>query len=70
MDTSTGYVGSYHDVLARAVNPANVKEIDESNLSQRRRDELKRNGHTTVGARARCPCGSGRRFKSCCMTTN
>ena len=41
--------------------------VDEANLSIRKRRELLRTGKTVVGPRARCPCGSGHRFKRCCM---
>jgi hypothetical protein len=44
-----------------------VKPVDPANLSQVRRAELIRVGTTTVSPRSRCPCGSGHRFKRCCM---
>jgi uncharacterized protein YecA (UPF0149 family) len=38
-----------------------------------RLEELKEKGHTLVrrvkiGRNAQCPCGSGKKFKKCCLT--
>lgn len=43
-----------------------AKPVNVENLSQIRRKELIRVGRTVVTDRSRCPCGSGKRFKSCC----
>jgi uncharacterized protein YecA (UPF0149 family) len=45
-----------------------IKPIDVANLSQKTRDLLAKTGTATISRNSRCPCGSGRRFKNCCMT--
>lgn len=42
-------------------------EIDVENLSRRRRRMLEVTGHTRVGRNEKCPCGSGKKFKKCCL---
>ena len=66
MNTETGEIGQYGDLVSRAMNPANVVPIEATNLSQRLQAELKRTGKAQLSGRHRCPCGSGKRFKSCC----
>lgn len=70
MDTRTGQIADLNSFLKRFDQDELdkfVKPIDVANLSQRNRRELYRIGTVTVGQRSRCPCGSGHRFKRCCM---
>ena len=41
--------------------------IEEGNLSEKVQADLREHGKAQIGPRSRCPCGSGKRFKSCCM---
>jgi uncharacterized protein YecA (UPF0149 family) len=71
MDTRTGQVtslGSLQKQLTKDELQRYVKAIDPKNLSLKHRQELIRAGTTFVRPRSRCPCGSGKRFKSCCMS--
>lgn len=70
MDTRTGEVAGWEHFAERLPKEELrrfVVSIDPANLSQVRRAELIRVGTTTVSPRSRCPCGSGHRFKRCCM---
>lgn len=70
MDTRSGQIAGYDQLAARMTEDERrqfLKPIDPANLSQVRRAELTRVGTTTVSPRSRCPCGSGHRFKRCCM---
>jgi uncharacterized protein YecA (UPF0149 family) len=44
------------------------KAIPTENLSLGRLAELHRTGKTKIGRNEGCPCGSGKKFKKCCMT--
>ncbi len=46
----------------------NLKEVEVRNLVKAKREELAKYGRTYISPRSRCGCGSGKRFKSCCMT--
>jgi uncharacterized protein YecA (UPF0149 family) len=73
MDTRTGVVQTYADEgslrAAQAKNPflVPVDPNRKGGMARNRRKELFRFGKTVIGERARCPCGSGHRFKRCCM---
>lgn len=70
MDTRTGEVASiqhFRETLNEKELEMFVKPVDSKNLSTVRRAELQRVGSTLVSPRSRCPCGSGHRFKRCCM---
>jgi uncharacterized protein YecA (UPF0149 family) len=45
-----------------------IKPIDIENLSKGTQQLLLANGRTIISRNSRCPCGSGKRFKRCCMT--
>jgi uncharacterized protein YchJ len=70
MDTRTGVIADYSE-LAKCMTEQErthfLRVVDPANLSKAHRAELARTGTTTVGPRSRCPCGSGHRFKRCCM---
>lgn len=42
-------------------------QIDTKNLTQRMKKLLEQAGKTVITRNSRCPCGSGKRFKRCCM---
>jgi uncharacterized protein YecA (UPF0149 family) len=41
--------------------------IDAGNLSPAMRETLGRTGTAMIGRNSSCPCGSGKKFKRCCM---
>jgi len=66
MDTRTGEIGNYDDMVGRA-SAEFLVEFDSSNLSDKAKEDLRKHGKAWIGPRDRCPCGSGKRFKNCCM---
>ena len=44
-----------------------VKAIDPKNLSDRVLKMVVGSGKSFVTRNSKCPCGSGKRFKRCCM---
>lgn len=44
-----------------------TQPIDPANLSRQNRQQLERTGRTQISRNSKCPCGSGKRFKRCCM---
>ena len=68
MDTRTGEIMSREDLF----NKLGKKDFDKyarpvQYLSQIARKNLTRVGIHVVSKNSRCPCGSGKRFKKCCM---
>jgi uncharacterized protein YecA (UPF0149 family) len=45
-----------------------IVPIDRSYLTPLQQEQLARTGRTVVSRNSPCPCGSGKRFKRCCMT--
>lgn len=41
--------------------------VEVKTLSRRNQRKLDQYGHIVITGRMRCPCGSGKRFKSCCL---
>ena len=70
MDTRTGEISPLDELLEK-LSPEEFKQfirpVDESALSNRVRNVLKREGRVTISRNSRCPCGSGKKFKKCCM---
>ena len=67
MDTQTGEVMAREDLLKNMGQrefDIRAVEIDVKNLSRRARRKLNADGHVVITGRSRCPCGSGKRFKS------
>lgn len=50
-----------HRVLQRFV------PVDEAMLSDKVKAELYKMGRAKISRNSRCVCGSGKRFKACCM---
>lgn len=76
MDTRTGIVmtDEMREELERANDPrlADFKpslRIEEQYLTRRANEQLKTRGITRVSKNAKCPCGSGKRFKNCHRTS-
>ncbi len=71
MNTETGQVKTLNrmseDERKQLEMGGTWREIDPMALSGRARTELMKYGVTTVKPRSKCPCGSMKRFKSCCM---
>jgi uncharacterized protein YecA (UPF0149 family) len=75
MDTTSGIVmtDEMREALKRAQDPRLADfnpsmRVEEQNLVRRAREELKTRGMTRVSKNAKCPCGSGKRFKNCHRT--
>lgn len=81
MDTRTGEIAPLSEFQARGV-PArflrpigplsearSMNPIDPENLSPRVRRMVELTGRGQVSRNSKCPCGSGKRFKRCCMTS-
>ncbi len=45
-----------------------IKPLDRKNLSAQTRAQMRKNHTATITRNSRCPCGSGKRFKRCCLT--
>lgn len=70
MDTRDGKIGLLEEMRKRMSAEEFeqfVKPIDPANLQPKVREMLKRTGSAQVSRNSRCPCGSGKRFKRCCM---
>lgn len=60
MDTRNGRLYSSIDAAPEAARPYCV-EVDAEQLTPRAKQQKR------VGRNDRCPCGSGKKFKHCCM---
>ncbi len=75
MNTETGQIVDLNsDRLAKefidavsAFNPP-WQEINPENLSDGMRQELKTTGFSKLGRNDPCGCGSGKKFKKCCLS--
>jgi hypothetical protein len=67
MDTTTGRVSIFAKLIADGVPEKNLVPVDLDKLPAGVRRLLEKDGVAWIAPRSRCPCGSGRRFKSCCM---
>lgn len=70
MDTRTGEIAAF-EKLTKDVTDGEIREfikpIDIANLSPRLRESYEKTGRAQLVPRSKCPCGSRKRFKSCCM---
>lgn len=70
MDTRSGRISDI-EALTKGMTKAEIDKfivpINPSDLPKKYQNELMDDGATQLKPRTRCPCGSGRRFKSCCM---
>lgn len=70
MDTRSGIITSEENLkqtLSEGEFFRFAVPIDLKNLTQTQRDQLSKSGTIQIKPRTKCPCGSGKRFKSCCM---
>jgi len=66
MNTGTGYVASIEKVAA--TTPANrVMEVQVENLPPIKQVILRERGEVKIGRNDPCACGSGKKFKRCCL---
>lgn len=71
MDTRTGEIMAKKDLLERlgaADFKKYAKPVNVQNLTKRARNDLIQIGHHRLSQNSRCACGSGKRFKRCCMS--
>lgn len=70
MDTRTGEIMSQEE-LRRRLGELDYKkfarEVEVDNLPRRNQRELMKAGLTKIGRNSKCPCGSGIKFKKCCL---
>jgi hypothetical protein len=69
MDTRTGMIArrEVFEWRGQVIYGTIIKPIDPKNLSPRVLAMLEASGVAYVTRNSRCPCGSGKRFKACCM---
>ena len=70
MDTKTGRImpeDQLRSIMGEDDFSRFAVPIDAKNLTKKQRVELVEVGSIQIKPRTRCPCGSGKRFKSCCM---
>jgi len=66
MDTRTGEIGDYNEMRKR-IDPKFLMPVDIANLSKANQDRWRKGELDKIGRNHKCPCGSGKRFKRCCM---
>lgn len=69
MDARTGEIMT-REALKRTMGmdfDDHAVPVNVDALSVRHRRQLERTGKTKIGPNAKCPCGSGKKFKKCCM---
>jgi len=44
-----------------------IKEVEFDNLPRANQRELMKTGLTKIGRNQKCACGSGKKFKNCCL---
>lgn len=68
MDTKTGRIAAPERLIREfGSDSTHIRPIDIDNLSSRAREVLERTGTVVITRNSRCPCGSGKRFKRCCL---
>ena len=66
MDVRTGVIGPARE-MERTTPHEFLKPINLNNLSPQVRKMVEKTGRGYITRNSRCPCGSGKRFKKCCM---
>ena len=66
MDTRSGRIGMLDD-MRDEVPDEYLLEIEEKNLTEAARMDFAKTGSAKVGRNDSCPCGSGSKFKRCCL---
>lgn len=67
MDTRTGFIKPLEELQKDGVPQRYVMEIDEAKLNELQRETLKLRGRLKIGRNQICVCGSGLKFKNCCL---
>ena len=67
MDTRTGEIGTMDSLIENGTPREFIKPINTRNLSRRNCDLFAAGMLDKIGRNHKCPCGSGKRFKTCCM---
>lgn len=70
MDTRTGEIASlahFRERLGAKEFDDFIKPIDSAALSPIARLSLAETGRAQIGRNSLCPCGSGKKFKRCCI---
>lgn len=69
MDIRTGEVMDKEDLRKKLGGDFDkyAVPVDEQFLSSKRKRELAMFGRTRIGRNEKCPCGSGKKFKRCCV---
>lgn len=72
MDTRTGEITTLKE-LKRKLDEKEFKKfarpVNLNILAERHRRALRKTGKTKIRRNERCPCGSGKKFKKCCLTS-
>lgn len=76
MDTRTGQIADMDyfkekvasGQMSNAEMDRYIKPIEIKHLTEKAQHLLNSTGRVTITRNSRCPCGSGKRFKRCCMT--
>ena len=70
MDTRHSWVANDHGTGRRRGTvrfDQNGKQIIASTVTRKQSKELKLFGYKHIGRNDLCPCGSGKKFKKCCL---
>ena len=66
MNPDTGEIAALDKIAEEMLEGYSVP-VDESSLSPDRQRELEETGRTKIGRNDPCACGSGKKFKKCCL---
>lgn len=72
MDSGTGLIMSYSDWEKeenKKRQEGELKEVKIENLPKPKQVILRKKGEVKIGRNDLCPCGSGKKFKRCCLDT-
>jgi len=65
MDKTTGFIRDKDDFPEE--KRGSLQNVDLDRMSPAQRKRLLRDGVLRVGRNHPCPCGSGKKFKKCCL---
>ena len=68
MHKETGIIKSFEDWDREKVAREKLVEIQPDNLPAHKQVILRKRGEVKIGRNDPCPCGSGKKFKRCCLT--
>lgn len=67
MDIRSGMIYEVQEIPPKTPEQY-IKEVDFNSLSPKTRKMLNDAGKAQISKNSKCPCGSGRKFKRCCMS--